>query len=267
LTADRAALVEARGVSFRRNGREILDQVDISVGLGEVVTLIGPNGAGKTTLVRMLLGLLQPDSGSVHLPSSVCVGYVPQYVHFGPVMPMSVARMMALTRRPARVEIEAALEETGSGHLLEANAADLSGGELRRVLLARALLRSPDLLVLDEPVQGVDYLGEADMYALIAHIVARRGCGVLMVSHDLHIVMAATDRVVCINHHICCSGVPQEVVKDGNFLHLFGSRAGVVTAVYQHDHDHEHGLSGEVSATVRNSHSHAGAMGEQNGSG
>ena len=267
MIADRARLVEARGVSFRRNGRELLDQVDISVNKGEVVTLIGPNGAGKTTLVRVLLGLLQPDAGSVHLPASVCVGYVPQHVHFGPGMPMSVARMMALTRRPERAEIEATLDETGSGHLLDADAADLSGGEQRRVLLARALLRRPDLLVLDEPVQGVDYLGEADMYALIADIVARRGCGVLMVSHDLHIVMAATDRVVCINHHICCSGVPQEVIKDRKFLRMFGSRAGVVTAFYQHAHDHEHGLSGEVSAIGGNSFNHAGANGEKLGAG
>ena len=266
LTTD-SALVEVRGVCVRRKGRQLLDQVDIRVKRGEVVTLIGPNGAGKTTLVRVLLGLMSPDSGSVYRHASVSVGYVPQHVQFGPAMPISVERMMALTRRPSRTEVEAALDETGSRYLIDASAADLSGGELRRVLLARALLRSPDLLVLDEPVQGVDYIGEADLYALIADIVARRGCGVLMVSHDLHIVMAATDRVVCINHHICCTGVPQEIVKDKTFQRLFSTRAGIVTAIYRHTHDHEHDLVGTVSASDGGSHARSGSPWEHNDAG
>ena len=236
----RVRLIEARGIRIRRKGRLLLHGVDIHVDRGEVVTLIGPNGAGKTTLVRVLLGLLAPDNGHVQRESSVQVGYVPQHLHLNSTMPLSVKRMMNLTGRPPSGAVEDALDETGSLKLLEARMADLSGGELRRVLLARALLSQPDLLILDEPVQGVDYIGEADMYALIAEIVARHGCGVLMVSHDLHIVMAATDRVVCLNHHICCTGVPQEVVGHDEFQRLFGTRAGVVTALYQHSHDHVH---------------------------
>ena len=248
LNAGRVRLIEAQGVSVRRRGRQLLHAVDIHVDRGEVVTLIGPNGAGKTTLVRVLLGLLSPDTGHVRRGSSVRVGYVPQHLHLNSTMPITVKRMMSLTSKSPQSAVEAALDETGSRKLLAACMSDLSGGELRRVLLARALLRDPDLLLLDEPVSGVDYIGEAEMYALIAEIVARHGCGVLMVSHDLHIVMAATDRVVCLNHHICCTGVPQEVVGHDEFQRLFGTRAGVVTALYQHSHDHVHDFGG-VSET------------------
>lgn len=248
MNTDRARLIEARGVSVRKRGRQLLHRVDIHVDRGEVVTLIGPNGAGKTTLVRVLLGLLSPDTGHVQREPSVRVGYVPQHLHLNSTMPITVKRMMSLTGKSPQSAVEAALDETGSRKLLAARMSDLSGGELRRVLLARALLGDPDLLLLDEPVTGVDYIGEAEMYALIAEIVARHGCGVLMVSHDLHIVMAATDRVVCLNHHICCTGVPQEVVGHDEFLRLFGTRAGVVTALYQHSHDHVHDF-GNVAAT------------------
>lgn len=239
-------LVEARDIVVRRRGHAILDQVDIAVGPGEIVTLIGPNGAGKTTLVRVLLGLLPPDAGAVRRARGTTVGYVPQNLHVDPTMPLSVARMMTLGGRRPRDEVAAALDETGVGHLLAAPAAQLSGGELRRVLLARALLRAPDLLVLDEAVQGVDHLGEEDMYGLITGINKRRGCGVLMVSHDLHVVMATTDRVVCINRHLCCTGVPSEVVGHDEFRRLFGpALAGV--ALYRHRHDHAHDLAGGVS--------------------
>ncbi len=249
MNTDRVRLIEAQGISIRRKGRLLLHGVDIHVDRGEVVTLIGPNGAGKTTLVRVLLGLLSPDTGRVQRESSVRVGYVPQHLHLSSNMPITVKRMMSLTSQSPQSAVEAALDETGSRKLLEARMSDLSGGELRRVLLARALLRDPDLLLLDEPVSGVDYIGEAEMYALIAEIVARHGCGVLMVSHDLHIVMAATDRVVCLNHHICCTGVPQEVVGHDEFQRLFGTRAGVVTALYQHSHDHVHEF-GSVAETL-----------------
>ena len=248
MSMDRVRLIEAQGVSVRRRGRLLLHGVDIHVNRGEVVTLIGPNGAGKTTLVRTLLGLLLPDTGRVQRGPSVRVGYVPQHLHLNSTMPISVKRMMSLTGQPPPGAVEEALDETGSRGLLEARMSDLSGGELRRVLLARALLHRPDLLILDEPVQGVDYIGEADMYALIAEIVAHHGCGVLMVSHDLHIVMAATDRVVCLNHHICCTGVPQEVVGHDEFQRLFGTRAGVVTALYQHSHDHVHDFAKDAPA-------------------
>ena len=243
-------LVEARGVGVCRGGRWLLHDVDIAVAGGEVVTLIGPNGAGKTTLVRVLLGLLQPDAGTVQRDGEASVGYVPQRVHFDPTLPLTVGRLMTLTAWCPAAAVATALAETVVGHLLSARVSDLSGGELQRVLLARALMRRPDLLVLDEPVQGVDYTGEADLYELIADIVERRGCGVLMVSHDLHIVMASTDRVVCLNRHVCCTGVPREVVGHDEFRRLFGPRAAAGTAVYRHRHDHRHDLAGEVAEEI-----------------
>ena len=244
--ASRNPLIEARAAGVRRGGRWILHDVDIKVAGGEVVTLIGPNGAGKTTLVRVLLGLLKPDAGTVRRDETASIGYVPQRVHFDPTLPLTVERLMSLTgRRPAEVVAEA-LEETSVGHLIAAQVSDLSGGEFQRVLLARALMRLPNLLILDEPVQGVDYTGEAELYELIGGIVERRGCGVLMVSHDLHIVMAATDRVVCLNRHVCCTGAPEEVVGHDEFRRLFGPNA-TAAAVYRHTHDHVHDLAGEVA--------------------
>ena len=240
-------LVEAHGIGVRRGGRWLIHGVDIAVAGGEVVTLIGPNGAGKTTLVRVLLGLLDPTVGTVRRDRDASIGYVPQRVQFDPTLPLTVARLMTLTsRRPVEAVVEA-LEETAVRHLLAARVSDLSSGELQRVLLARALLRLPNLLVLDEPVQGVDYTGEAELYELVATIVERRGCGVLMVSHDLHIVMAATDRVVCLNHHVCCTGAPLDVVGHDEFRRLFGPRTASGAAVYRHVHDHVHDLAGAVS--------------------
>ena len=221
----------------------------MAVSNGEVVTLIGPNGAGKTTLVRVLLGLLQVDRGAVHRNASMSVGYVPQRIHFDFTLPLTVERLMTLTGRRSDATVREALEETAVGHLVSARVSELSGGELQRVLLARALVRMPNLLVLDEPVQGVDYTGEADLYELIAGIVDRRGCGVLLVSHDLHLVMAATDRVVCLNRHVCCTGVPQEVVGHDEFRRLFGPRTATGAAIYRHTHDHVHDLAGEVAGS------------------
>ena len=232
---------------MRRGGRWLLHEVDIAVASREVVTLIGPNGAGKTTLVRVLLGLMEVDRGTVHRSASLSVGYVPQRIHFDFTLPLSVGRLMTLTARRSDAAVREALEETAVGHLVSARVAELSGGELQRVLLARALIRMPNLLVLDEPVQGVDYTGEANLYELIAGIVERRGCGVLLVSHDLHLVMAATDRVVCLNRHVCCTGVPQEVVGHDEFRRLFGLRAATGAAIYRHIHDHVHDLTGEVA--------------------
>ncbi len=241
------ALIEARGAGVRRGGRWILQDVDVTVAPGEVVTLIGPNGAGKTTLIRVLLGLMEPDSGAVRRDAAASIGYVPQRFHVDPALPLTVERLMVLTDRRPSGAVAEALEETAVGHLLAARVPDLSGGELQRVLLARALMRLPNLLILDEPVQGVDYLGEAELYRLIGGIVERRGCGVLMASHDLHIVMAATDRVVCINRHVCCTGAPQDVVGHEEFRRLFGPEGAAAAAVYRHTHDHAHDLAGEAA--------------------
>ncbi len=239
-------LVEARALTLNYAGRPVLEHVDLTVAAGEIVTLIGPNGSGKTTLVRTLLGLQAPDSGSVHRRPGLSIGYLPQRFTVEPVMPLTVRRLLTLTRRHGEAALGDALDEVGGVHLLDAPVQGLSGGELQRVLLARALLRDPDLLVLDEPVQGVDYKGEIELYALIARIRDRRRCGVLMVSHDLHLVMAATDRVVCLNGHVCCSGAPEAVSRDPSYIALFGRQVAEGLAVYTHAHDHEHDIAGHV---------------------
>jgi zinc transport system ATP-binding protein len=239
-------LIKASGVSVTLGGRIILDQVDIGIGRQEIVTLIGPNGAGKTMLIRMLLGLLRPDAGDIRRIDDLIIGYLPQRISIDPTLPLMVERMLGLTDTVDREVGGAELKEIGAGHLADAMMHDLSGGELQRVMLARAMLRNPDLLVLDEPVQGVDFSGELDLYELIARIRDRRECGVLLVSHDLHLVMASTDRVVCLNHHICCAGHPEVVKRDPEYLALFGSRGAESLAVYAHDHDHDHDLSGDV---------------------
>lgn len=239
-------LISGRALRLVLDKRLILDAVDISVQQGEIVTVIGPNGAGKTTLIRVLLGLLPPTAGTVERRAGMRVGYVPQRMQFDSVLPLPVGRLMTLTRRASVAAIGAALAETGVGYLRDAQVRALSGGELQRVLLARALLRDPDLLVLDEPVQGVDFAGETALYELIGAIRARRGCGVLMISHDLHIVMAAADRIVCLNRHVCCAGTPEAVSRHPEYVRLFGARAASTLAVYKHHHDHRHGVSGEV---------------------
>ena len=239
-------LVQASGVSFRFGRSLILDEVEISVRPGEIVTLIGPNGAGKTTLVRILLGLLRAQRGSVRRRPGLVVGYLPQQLHIDAILPMTVRRLLALTGRPAPGEVRRVLDEVGAGRLADLDVHGLSGGEMRRVLLARALLRNPEFLVLDEPGQNVDIIGQAELYDLIARIRDRRGCGVLTISHDLHLVMASTDEVVCINQHLCCAGKPEAVSRHPEYMALFGPRAARSLAVYTHAHDHQHDLSGHV---------------------
>jgi zinc transport system ATP-binding protein len=242
----RASLIAGRSISVAYGREVILDSVDIIIAAGEIVTVIGPNGAGKTTLIRVLLGLLKPTSGHVERRGGMRVGYLPQRMQFDPVLPLRVDRLMTLTQRASGGAVSDALAEAGVVHLRGAQVGTLSGGELQRVLLARALLRDPELLVLDEPVQGVDFAGEAALYELISGIRARRGCGVLMISHDLHIVMAAADRVVCLNKHVCCAGTPEAVSRHPEYSRLFGRRAAAALAVYTHHHDHRHDFSGEV---------------------
>jgi zinc transport system ATP-binding protein len=251
-------LIAARGLCVTLGTRAVLQGIDVAIAAGEILTLIGPNGAGKTTLLRTLLGLLNPSAGSVERRPGLRIGYMPQRMSMDSVLPLSVRRLMTLTmglgtiapmtlwRARRTAAVEAALAETGVAHLVDAPVAGLSGGELQRVLLARALLRDPDLLALDEPVQGVDFPGEAALYELIGGIRNRRGCGVLMISHDLHVVMAATDRVLCMNHHVCCAGTPEAVSRHPEYARLFGSRAAAALAVYAHHHDHRHDLKGAV---------------------
>jgi len=248
------ALIAADGLGMRAAGRWILQGVSLRIAPGEIVTLIGPNGAGKTTLVRLLLGLLRPSAGSIERSSDLSIGYVPQRLHIDPTLPLNVRRLMTLIR-PARSEaVMSALAETGVEHLAERAVTALSGGELQRVLLARALLHKPKLLVLDEPVQGVDYAGEAALYQLIGEQRDKLGCGILLVSHDLHVVMGATDRVICLNGHVCCSGAPREVSVHPEYRRMFGARAVDAYAVYEHAHDHHHDADGRVIAGEHHEH-------------
>ena len=241
---DSRHLIEARGLCVRYDDRTILDSVDLYVSRGEIVTVIGLNGAGKSTLVRALLGLIKTQSGRVLRQAGLRIGYSPQHLHLDPTLPLSVARFLTLGSRSPRGRLEALLAEVGVAERLDSQMADISGGELHRVLLARALLRKPDLLVLDEPLAGVDVSGQSELYRLIAEIRDRYACGVLLVSHDLHVVMAATDRVICINHHVCCTGRPESVTQHPEFVALFGRHVAEVLAVYSHHHDHQHDVAG-----------------------
>ena len=234
------AILSARDASLVAGGRAILDHVNIDVRPNEIVTVIGPNGAGKSTLVRCMLGLLPLTSGEIIRQKNLRVGYVPQRFPLTPNVPLDVRRLLSLTLRPSEADVDEALAETGIPHLKNASVSQLSGGEMQRALLARALLRRPQLLVLDEPVQAVDFMGEARMYELISAVRKRHGCGILMVSHDLHMVMAESDHVICLNAHVCCEGGPITVQQDPEFAKLFGPSAARMIAAYTHHHDHDH---------------------------
>jgi zinc transport system ATP-binding protein len=250
-------LIGARGVGIDLGGRTVLDRIDVALGAGEIVTLIGPNGAGKTTLARLLLGLLAPTRGEVARSPGIRIGYVPQRFAVDPTIPINVRRFLTLGVRASGEAIARVLEEVGAAHLAERPLSALSGGEFQRVALARALIAEPQLLMLDEPVQGVDYAGEAQLYALIGEIRNRRGCGILLISHDLHIVLGASDRVICLNRHICCEGVPETVASHPEYVRLFGREAGRAVGIYRHHHDHEHDLSGAVKgASCCTDHTH-----------
>ena len=239
-------LLQTHNLSLLTGERELLSNITLTVSAGEIVTVIGPNGAGKTTLLRVLLGLIPLNKGSIFKKPNLKIGYLPQKVSVDPILPLSVSRIMKLTGNYSSLQIKTALEETGVASLRDKPVFQLSGGEFQRVMLARALLRSPELLVLDEPVQGVDYMGESELYKLIANLRTSHGCGVLMVSHDLHVVMASTDRVLCLNQHICCEGQPEDVSRHPEYLRLFGLDSGSALAVYSHNHDHTHHISGTL---------------------
>ncbi len=239
-------LVSLSNAGVQRNGRWLVRGVEFSVSKGEIVTLIGPNGSGKSTSAKMAIGVLKPNEGEVSRIAGLRVGYVPQKLSVDWTMPLSVRRLMTLTGPlPAR-EIDAALNATGISHLANAEVQHLSGGEFQRALLARAIARKPDLLVLDEPVQGVDFSGEIALYELIKNIRNSSHCGILLISHDLHVVMAETDTVICLNGHVCCRGTPQAVSQSPEYMRLFGGAAAKGLAVYSHHHDHTHLPDGRV---------------------
>lgn len=238
-------LVSLQNASVRIANRQLLENISLQLAEGEIVTLIGPNGAGKTTLVRAVLGLQALSSGQINRRRRLRIGYMPQRIRINDHMPLRVIDFLRLAGCSEN-EALAALEKGGVSDRRDAQLNRISGGELQRVLFARALLNKPELLVLDEPVQGVDLAGQAELYSLINDVRREQQCGVLMVSHDLNIVMANTDTVICLNRHVCCQGHPDHVSSDPAFLELFGNRYADTLAVYHHDHDHDHDLHGQI---------------------
>lgn len=250
------ALVRAEDLSVTVAGAAILEHVSLAVAPGEIVVLIGPNGSGKTTLLRALLGLV-PRSGAVIRRPGLRIGYVPQHFARDHSLPLTVKRFIEIYAPGEKGAAEAALARVGIATLAEKQVATLSGGEMARVLLARAIVHRPDLLLLDEPFAGVDLAGEAALYRLIAELRDEMGCGILLVSHDLHVVMAQASRVICINRHICCQGAAGAVIRDPAFVELFGPRVASELALYAHDHDHRHLPTGEVAVPGHGAHAHA----------
>ena len=235
------SLIATEDLAVRLDGRTILHGVDFAIHEGEIVTVVGPNGSGKSTFMRALVGALAPAKGTVTRRAGLRIGYVPQTLHIDPTLPMTVARFLSLPVRRGAEAIAAALDETGLPPTIATRQITaLSGGQFQRVLLARALLADPHLLALDEPTKGLDQPGVAAFYLLIERVRRRLGCAVLMVSHDLHVVMSASDRVICINGHICCEGAPTAVSEAPEYRALFGHGTRGALALYQHEHDHHH---------------------------
>ena len=237
-------LLQAKDISYSAGGKTILDHVSFELYREQITTIIGPNGAGKSTLTSIVNGLIENYTGTIKRADNLKIGYLPQKVYVNPLMPLSVERLMQLTQRVIDVEVDEALAQTDVAYLKYRQVQSLSEGELKRVLLARTTLGNPDLIVLDEPTAGVDVTGEIKMYELIGEFRKRLQCAVLLVSHDLHLVMSKTDQVLCLNQHLCCSGLPESVSKHPEYLALFGDQAADAIAVYAHRHDHVHDVSG-----------------------
>ncbi len=238
-------LLRLEQVALQRGGQVLLQDITLHLHAGEIITIIGPNGAGKTSLLKIILGLYQPDSGTVSKRKGLRQAWMPQRVVVPTGLPMDVARFLSLASND---RIDAVLADCAIAHLKHSSMNAISGGEMQRVLLARALLQEPELLLLDEPAQGLDLPGQDDLYRLIADIRSRLQCGVIMVSHDLHWVMAQTDNVLCLNQHICCHGHPKIVSTHPQFVSMFGERHAQTLALYQHQHNHSHDLHGDITA-------------------
>ena len=238
-------LVKLNEVGIKQNDKWLVKGVSLVVEKGKIVTLIGPNGSGKSTTAKIALGIYKKVEGEVEKYTNK-VGYVPQKISIDWTLPLRVSDFMVLTESLEEEVINEALSLTGVIHLKNKNLGDLSGGEFQRVLLARAISKKPELLVLDEPVQGVDFTGEIALYELIKKISDELNCGILLISHDLHTVMSATDHVVCLNGHVCCSGSPLDVAKNNQYKALFGEQASQILSRYEHRHDHVHTSEGEI---------------------
>ena len=238
-------LIKLDNIGIFRSDKWLIRGISLELSKGEIVTLVGPNGSGKTTTAKVVLNILKPDEGKM-IFNAKKVAYLPQAISIDWTLPIRVRDFMNLTSKLSDVEITEALNLTGVENLISSDLRNLSGGEFQRVLLARAIARKPDLLVLDEPAQGVDFSGEISLYNLIKEISEKLECGILLISHDIHFVMAATDQVICLNGHICCSGSPNAVIKNPAFVELFGARASSALSFYEHQHDHDHGNDGSI---------------------
>jgi len=245
MNKEKKTLLKLESVGFSKNNKWLVEGVSLEVKQGEIVTLIGPNGSGKSTTAKIALGIYKNIEGRVNKFTNK-IGYVPQKISIDWTLPIRVIDFMSLIEEPTDEQINIALNLTSVEHLRNKSLGDLSSGEFQRVLIARAIAKQPDLLVLDEPVQGVDFKGEIALYELIKKISEELNCGILLISHDLHVVMAATDFVVCLNGHVCCSGTPQVVAKNNEYKELFGDRASSILSLYEHKHDHTHSQDGTI---------------------
>ena len=245
MSLNQNTLVKLKQAGFRINNKWLVKDVSLQIEKGKIVTLIGPNGSGKSTTAKIALGIYKKINGEAKKYTNK-VGYVPQKISIDWTLPLRVSDFMVLTENLKEEAIDEALSLTGVIHLKDKNLGDLSGGEFQRVLLARAISKKPELLVLDEPVQGVDFTGEIALYELIKKISEELNCGILLISHDLHTVMSATDHVVCLNGHVCCSGSPIDVAQNSEYKALFGDQASQTLSIYEHKHDHIHTSEGKI---------------------
>ena len=245
MNKEKKVLLKIEDVGLLKNDKWLVKGVSLEIKQGEIVTLIGPNGSGKSTTAKIALGIYKEVEGKVKKFTNK-IGYVPQKISVDWTLPIRVIDFMSLTEEPTNEQINIALSLTGVEHLRDKSLENLSGGEFQRVLIARAIAKQPELLVLDEPVQGVDFKGEVVLYELIKKISEELNCGILLISHDLHVVMSTTDFVVCLNGHVCCSGTPQVVAKNNNYKELFGDRASSILSLYEHKHDHTHSQDGTI---------------------
>ena len=234
------SLITVENLSLRYGAHTVLSHVDLSIDAGEIVTIVGPNGSGKTSLLKAIIGAKTPSAGKVTKKPGLKIGYVPQRLHIDPTLPITVERFLRLASKVNRSACIAALEHAGVPDLLKRQMSALSGGQFQRVMLARALIETPDILLLDEATQGLDQPGSAAFYQQIEAVRNETGCAVLMISHELHVVMSASDRVICLNGHVCCAGTPAVVASAPEYRALFGTGTGGALALYRHDHDHGH---------------------------
>ncbi|WP_424410541.1 zinc ABC transporter ATP-binding protein ZnuC [Pasteurella sp. PK-2025] len=239
-------LIELKNIYVVFEQKNALQNINLTIYPDSIITIVGPNGGGKSTLLKVLLKLIRPTAGKVIYSHHVRIGYVPQKIHLDHSLPITVAQFLSLKKGIRQQEIEETLRLLSIEHLRKNSMQKLSGGEMQRVLLARAILNKPNLLVLDEPTQGVDINGQAELYQLIHKMRQQLNCAILMVSHDLNIVMADTHEVLCINQHICCAGTPEIVSNDPTFIHFFGDKFAKNVALYTHKHNHKHNIHGDV---------------------